>query len=122
MNELPTSLRQKLVLHRFSDTIQMVPFLQGIRDDVTVELCQRMKEFPTMPGGQLMVQGTFSRELLILTRGVASTIMNEEALQESLPDSVLRAIVRMQDPEVGAPGVGYYVGLKSRLLSTVIHC
>ena len=108
MDELPTSLRQKLVLHRFSDTIQMVPFLQGIRDDVTVELCQQMKEFPTMPGGQLMVQGTFSRELLILTRGVASTIMNEKALQESMPDSVLRAIVRMQDPEVGAPGIGYY--------------
>ena len=81
MNELPTSLRHTLVLHRFEKTIQMVPFLSGVREDVVVDLCQQIKSFCVMPDSHIMDKGAFQRELLILTRGVAMTVAapDEEA-------------------------------------------
>ena len=39
MGELPASLRHDIVLHRFEGSLQMVPFLKGIREDVCLKLC-----------------------------------------------------------------------------------
>ena len=39
MEELPTSIRQELLLHRYQKTVDMLPFLAGIRPDITIEIC-----------------------------------------------------------------------------------
>eukprot|EP01052_Picozoa_sp_SAG31_P002277 SAG31_NODE_79_length_27235_cov_6.268868_6_plen_782_part_00 len=85
MMELPTSLRHQIVLHRFESTIQLVPFLSGVRDDVVVELCLHMKDFPVMPGDRVMTQGAYHKELLILTRGVAMTIPDDMKADRLMP-------------------------------------
>ena len=101
LDELPSALHDALVLHRFEETIQKVPFLVGVREDVVrahphcwypciwwpeirmrtwndaqvVALCARFKIAPIMPGDPLMIQGTmYRRELLIVARGVVFTV------------------------------------------------
>ena len=41
---------------RFEETIQRVPFLVGIREDVVVALCSSFKVAPIMPGDYIMLE------------------------------------------------------------------
>ena len=46
MAELPTAIRQELLLHRYQSTIDMLPFLAGIRPDITVDICTQFQTYP----------------------------------------------------------------------------
>jgi hypothetical protein len=93
MNELPTSLQDTIVLQRFADTIKLVPFFRGIRDDVCVGLCSHMKNFGVMPTEKVTEKGEFHRELVILTRGVVSTISPKAHIRR-----VLDIVERIDNP------------------------
>ena len=93
MNELPTSLQHTIVLERFAGTIKLVPFFRGIRDDVCVGLCAHMKNFGVMPTEKVTEKGEFHRELVILTRGVVSTISPKAHIRR-----VLDIVERIDDP------------------------
>ena len=93
MQELPTSIRQELLLHRYASTIEMLPFLAGIRADIAVEVCQQFHQFPVMPGDLVMKKGAYGNELLILIRGVARSVPDLDADGDTVP---------LQEYEVGS--------------------
>ena len=74
LEQLPASLHDEVILHRFEDTVQKIPFLVGVREDVVVALCTCMKSVPFVPGNKVMTAGTmYRKELVIIARGVVTT-------------------------------------------------
>lgn len=66
---LPARLRADLILHRFKDIINMIPFFRGCREDAVIEIVSRMKSFSVLPGDYLFHKGDPYVELIVLTKG-----------------------------------------------------
>jgi hypothetical protein len=49
VEELPVRLRADLVLHRFEEVIDKVPFFHGCREDAIVDICAKLKSHAIMP-------------------------------------------------------------------------
>ena len=66
---LPARLRADLVLHRFKDIINKIPFFRGCREDAIIEIVSRFKSFSVLPQDYLFHKGDPYVELVILTKG-----------------------------------------------------
>ena len=66
---LPARLRSDLILHRFKDIIQMIPFFRGCREDAIIEIVSRFKSFSVLPGDYLFHKADPYVELIVLTKG-----------------------------------------------------
>lgn len=76
---LPARLRADLVLHRFRDIINMIPFFRGCREDAIIEIVSRMKSFSVLPGDYLFHKGDPYVELVVLTKGRMAVVSEGES-------------------------------------------
>lgn len=74
VDELPAKLRGDLVLHRFQNTIDNVPFFKGLREDTVVAICMQFHQFAVLPGDYITHRGDPYRELIVLTKGICRTV------------------------------------------------
>ena len=71
-NELPTKFSQRLVLHRFSSTIQRVPLFRNIEPECTVMICRQLRTFTANKGDTIIAKNEPNSELFIMVRGYAN--------------------------------------------------
>lgn len=74
---LPARLRADLVLHRFKDTINMIPFFRGCREDAIIEIVSRFKSFSVLPQDYLFHKGDPYVELVVLTKGRMAVVSED---------------------------------------------
>jgi hypothetical protein len=98
-NELPVKLRTEIVLHRFEDIIQRVPFFKGLKEDVIVDVCMQLQEFAVMPSDPIVMRGDPYRELVIMIKGMSRSVpyMEEESNTPS-PRKALHGIIAGTSP------------------------
>jgi len=75
---LPARLRADLILHRFKDIINMIPFFRGCREDAVIEIVARFKSFSVLPGDYLFHKGDPYVELIVLTKGRMAVVTEGE--------------------------------------------
>ena len=69
LDGLPARIRSDLILHRFRNIIEMIPFFRGCREDAVIEIVSRMKSFSVLPRDYLFHKGDPYVELCVLTKG-----------------------------------------------------
>lgn len=74
---LPARLRADLILHRYKNIINMIPFFRGCREDAIIEIVSRMKSFSVLPGDYLFHKGDPYVELIVLTKGRMAVVTEE---------------------------------------------
>jgi hypothetical protein len=74
---LPARLRADLVLHRFKDTINVIPFFRGCREDAIIEIVSRFKSFSVLPLDYLFHKGDPYVELVVLTKGRMAVVSED---------------------------------------------
>ena len=77
VDELPVRLRADLVLHRFQETVDKVPFFHGAREDAIVDICAKLKTHAIMPSDDIVQRGEPYRELVVITTGKGRSIPDE---------------------------------------------
>lgn len=74
VEELPVRLRADLVLHRFQEVIEKVPFFHGAREDAIVDICAKLKTHAIMPSDDIVQRGEPYCELIVITTGKGRSI------------------------------------------------
>jgi hypothetical protein len=77
-NELPQSLQDELLMARWEQKLQKVPFFQGVAHRHMAELCHHMRTMAFAPSCYIMEKGTEEDTLLILSKGVAKSVGDDE--------------------------------------------
>ena len=78
---LPARLRSDLILHRFKDIINMIPFFRGCREDAVIEIVSRFKSFSVLPQDYLFHKGDPYVELVILTKGRLAMVDEDSGVE-----------------------------------------
>lgn len=70
--ELPPKFSTQLVLHRFQQTVQHVPFFRKATNECIVAICRQFHGFTAMTGDMILERDEHNHELIILERGSAT--------------------------------------------------
>ena len=76
LEAMPTRIRNDFILHRYNNTINMIPFFRGCREDAIIEIVARFKSFSVLPADYLFHAGDPTVDLCVLTKGRMAMVAN----------------------------------------------
>ena len=77
-DELPAKLRADLLLHRYKEIVEKVPFFRNCRDDAIVDIVSQFHSFSVLPDEFVVERGDPHRELVVLTKGICLSVPDTE--------------------------------------------
>jgi|EP01047_Picozoa_sp_COSAG01_P008776 hypothetical protein len=71
---LPVRLRADLIMHRYRDIIEAIPFFHGCHTDAILDIVSHLKSFSVLPSDYIFREGDPSCELVVLTKGICAMV------------------------------------------------
>ena len=82
MKDLPARVRMDYVLHRYRRHMHSIPFFRGCRDDAVVDIVTQLRSFSLMPTDYVFQKGQLGVQLLILMKGIAAQVAEDETMEQ----------------------------------------